>query len=69
MGNMTKKTRKKNGASIRERVCKALDIVPDTLPGGGTVEIRGRHTVSISEGGKILVYTPEKVSIAEGDVV
>lgn len=64
MGNMRSKDEKKERAGVRERVCKALDIVPDTLPGSGTVEIRGRHSVSISEGGKILAYTPERVSVA-----
>lgn len=50
-------------ADLRERLCRALDIVPDTLPGAGTVEIRGRNYVSIREGGKILLYTPEKITV------
>ena len=58
---------KRRGASdraeLRERLCKALDISPDLLPGGFTVDIRGRNQVSVSGGGRILLYTPERVSI------
>ncbi len=55
---------KKEKADLRERVCEALDIVPDTLPGVATVEIRGQNYVSIREGGRILLYTPEKITVA-----
>ncbi|MBQ8850499.1 MAG: YabP/YqfC family sporulation protein [Clostridia bacterium] len=60
-----KKQTKQNGeaADLRERLCRALDIVPDTLPRAGTVEIRGRNYVSIKEGGRILLYTPEKITV------
>ena len=51
---------------LAERLCGALDIVPDTLPRVGTVEIRGRNYVSIREGGKIILYTPEKITVAYG---
>ena len=50
--------------SRRERLCSALDITPDMLPRAETVEIRGRNSVCIREGGKILCYTPEKISVA-----
>lgn len=49
---------------LKERICGALDIVPDTLPRVGTVEIRGRNYVSIKEGGKILFYSPERITVA-----
>lgn len=55
---------KKEKADLRERVCGALDIVPDTLPRAATVEIRGQNYVSIREGGRILLYTPEKITVA-----
>lgn len=48
---------------VRERLCKALDILPDMIPGCGMVEIRGRNLVSINEGGKILFYSPERISV------
>ena len=55
---------KKDRGDIRERLCSALDISPDLLPGGFSVDLRGRNQVSISGGGRILLYTPERVSIA-----
>lgn len=51
-------------ADIRERICRALDIVPDTFPKTGTVEIRGRNYVCIKECGRIILYTPEKITVA-----
>ena len=59
-----KKRRADNAPNLRERICDALDIVPDTLPREATVEIRGRNYVSIKEGGSILVYTPERITVA-----
>ena len=53
-------------ADIKERVCKALDIVPDSVFKDGTVEIRGRNSVMIREGGRILHYSDELVSIEYG---
>ena len=50
--------------SVRERICRQLDIVPDCLPGECMVELRGRHEVIVSGGGKILLYTPEQIRIA-----
>ena len=49
---------------LGERLCRALDIVPDALWGEGLIEIRGRGSVSVQGGGKILVYTPERIKIA-----
>lgn len=61
---MKRKTKKNaERADLRERLCHALDIVPDTLGGAGTVEIRGRNYVNIKEGGRILLYTPEKITV------
>ena len=62
--------RSKNEANdkpdMKERLCKALDIVPDMLPSEGTIEIRGRNSVFVSEGGRILQYTEELVSVEYG---
>ena len=49
--------------SIKERVCKALDIYPDVFPGTCTVEIRGRNLVIVRECGRILLYTPQQISV------
>jgi sporulation protein YqfC len=63
---MAKKFEKKRGetVSLRERICQRLDLVPDCLPGECMVELRGRHAVTVSGGGKILLYTPEEIRIA-----
>ena len=53
-------------ATIRERICNALDIVPDTMPRTGMIEIRGRNSVCIKEGGRILSYTPDRISVQMG---
>ena len=51
---------------IKERLLSTLDIVPDTLPREGMVEIRGRHYVNIREGGRILLYTPDTIKVELG---
>lgn len=63
---MGKKIQKQRGetASLRERICRGLDLVPDCLPGECMVELRGRHAVTVNGGGKILLYTPEEIRIA-----
>ncbi len=61
-----KKVRDPDTPDMRERLCRALDIVPDMIPGAGTVEIRGRNSVCIREGGRILHYTEELVSVEYG---
>ena len=57
------KRRREDAPDLRERICEALDIVPDTLPRAATVEIRGRNYMSIRECGRILLYTPEKIAV------
>ena len=49
--------------SLRERLCRGLDIVPDLLPGAGLIEIRGRNAMTVSGCGRILHYTPEEIRI------
>lgn len=65
-----KKRARKDRADMRERVCRALDIFPDTLGKAAVVEIRGRNFVYVRQGSRILLYTPEKirVRIPEGAV-
>lgn len=64
---MRKSRRGADAPDIKERICSALDIVPDTLPGEGMVEIRGRNYVNIKGGGKIVLYTPERISVELGE--
>ena len=49
--------------NIRDRLCAALDIAPDILPGGSLVEIRDRGYVRISGCGRILDYTRESIRV------
>ena len=64
MKSKRKKRERGETPDLRERLCEALDMVPDTLPRTATVEIRGQNYVSIREGGRILFYSPEKISVA-----
>ena len=50
----------------RERMSRALDMPPDLLGVGELVEIRGRRAMTIHGGGRILMYTPEQISVALG---
>lgn len=50
--------------SMRERLCKSLDIPPDLFFGQSLLELRGRESMSIKGCGRILLYTPEEIRIA-----
>lgn len=52
------------GEGWRERINRVLDIPPDLWPRGTLIEIRGQEAMTVRGGGKILVYTPERISIA-----
>ena len=56
-------TSRKGRLTLSERICGALDIQPDSIGKGGLIEIRGRSVVSVCGGGRILVYTPDRISI------
>lgn len=60
---MAKKREKREDVTFRERLCRALDLVPDSLPGECLVELRGHHAVTVKGGGRILLYTPEEIRI------
>ncbi len=49
---------------MRERICRALDLYPDTLAGESCVEIRGRGFLSVSGCLEILCYTPERICLS-----
>ncbi len=51
-------------AGLRERISRHLDIPPDVFPGESLIEIRGRGSVTVRGGGRILTYTPEEIRIA-----
>ena len=58
-GNRSAEERESFGERLRER----LDLVPD-LWEGGLVELRGRGSVTVRGGGRILLYTPQKIRIS-----
>ena len=55
----TKKPKKR----VSQMVCEALDIMPDAMANTGTVEIRGRYSVYVREGGRILSYLPDSITV------
>ena len=48
---------------IIERICKAIDVPPESISHTPCVEIHGRSAVKIRDGGKILLYTHEKIKV------
>jgi sporulation protein YqfC len=60
------KERDTNRESLRERVCRGLDIEPDVFPGEGMVEIRGRSSMIVRGCGRILVYKPDEIRLEMG---
>lgn len=58
------KERDREKEGVREKLCRALDLSPDLLPGGCTLEVRDRHLLTLRGGGSILTYTEEEVRIA-----
>jgi hypothetical protein len=64
--------KKQNVITRRERLCRLLDLSPEALSFGHTVEIQGRGFVKIRGGGAILLYTPEEIRVSlnrRGDFV
>lgn len=56
---------------LRERICAALELPADILPGGIYAEIRGRGSITVRGGGAILKYTDSEVrlSLSGGELV
>lgn len=46
-----------------ERICKAIDIPPESVSHTPCIELHGRSLLKIRDGGKILLYTHEKIKI------
>ena len=63
------KGEKKEKRDIRERLCHALDIHPDILPGESVVEIRGQCQVTVRGSGKMLTYTDRIIRMKLGGSV
>ncbi len=50
--------------SVKERLCRALDLPPDVFAGESLVEIRGRGFLAVSGCCGILDYTPEQIRLS-----
>ena len=62
-------TVEREGESWRERMNRALDIPPDLWPRGTLIEIRGQESMTVRGGGRILVYTPDRICMELGKEV
>ncbi len=60
------KERDENRETLRERICRGLDIEPDVFPHEGMVEIRGRSSMTVRGCGRILVYRPDEIRLEMG---
>ena len=47
-----------------ERVCRSLDIVPESISHTPYIELHGKTLLKIRDGGKILLYSPSVIKIA-----
>lgn len=59
---------KRDRATVKERLCHALDVQPDVFPRESFVEIRGRGYVAVRGSGRVLTYTDKliRLTLAEG---
>ena len=48
---------------IIERICRAIDVPPESVSHTPLIEIHGRSLLKINDGGRILLYTEEKIRI------
>lgn len=61
------KEKEERRESLREKICRELDIEPDIFPSEGMVEIRGRSSMVVRGCGRILVYKPEEIRLEMGE--
>ncbi len=59
-----KRENREERGSVKERLCRALDLPPDVFPGESLVEIRGRGFLSVSGCRGILDYTPDEIRLS-----
>ena len=49
--------------SLRERLCRALELPPEILPKSTLIELHGESLLKIQGAGSILLYTPDEIRI------
>ena len=54
---------KRKKPPIIERFCRAIDVPPESISKTPCIEMHGRSLLKIRDGGKILLYTQEKIKI------
>lgn len=48
---------------LAERVCRALEIMPESVSKAPVLELHGRSLLKLIDGGKILLYSKEKITV------
>ena len=46
-----------------ERICRAIDMPPEAISHTPHIEIHGRTMLKIEDGGKILLYSPDRIRV------
>jgi sporulation protein YqfC len=54
---------KQRKAPIIERICRVIDIPPESVSHTPCIELHGRSLLKIRDGGQILLYTHEKIKV------
>ena len=50
-------------ASLREKICRSLDLSPDAIGNDAVIEIRGQNRVSIQGKLRMLSYSPIEIRL------
>ena len=53
----------KRRVPIIERFCRAIDVAPEAISKTPIIELHGKSLLKIRDGGKILLYTKERIKI------
>ena len=56
--------KKQKKAPIVERICRAINLPPEAVSRTPSIELHGRTVLKLRDGGKILLYTQEKIKVA-----
>lgn len=62
MNGSEEKNRKKE--TLKEKLCRTLDLCPDVFGKESYVEIRGRGSMTVSGCRRILQYTPKQICLS-----
>jgi len=56
--------------TVKERLCRSLDIQPDIFPYGTLIELRGKESVCVRGAGSVSFYTDTEIRfvIRDGEI-